>query len=134
MIEVTAAIFYNKQDEILICQRPEDKNCAMLWEFPGGKQESGETLEECIARECMEELNIEIEVQLKFDEVTHKYADRTVHITFFECIFSGGALTKKEHNDIKWVNIAELHKYEFCPADKLIIEKIISDDIKQYRL
>ena len=127
MTEVTAAIFYNNQDEILICQRPAGKNCALLWEFPGGKQEPGETLEECIARECMEELNIEIKVLQKFDDVTHKYADKTVHITFFECEYLNGVLTKKEHNDIKWVNIAELQRYEFCPADKLIIEKIINN-------
>jgi 8-oxo-dGTP diphosphatase len=130
MIEVTAAIFYNDQSEVLICQRPADKNCALLWEFPGGKQEPDETLEECIARECMEELNIEIEVLRKFDEVTHGSADKTVHITFFECAFLSGALTNKEHHDIIWVNIAQLQEYEFCPADKLIIERIKSDDNK----
>jgi 8-oxo-dGTP diphosphatase len=128
MTEVTAAIFKNKQDEILICQRPAGKNCALLWEFPGGKQEPGETLEECIVRECIEELSVEIKVLQKFDEVTHEYNDKTVHITFFECVFLNGVLMKKEHNDIKWVNIAELQRYEFCPADKLIVEKIISND------
>ena len=61
MIEVTAAIIKN-DDKILICQRPKGKKMADMWEFPGGKTEVGETTEQCIIRECNEELDITISI------------------------------------------------------------------------
>ncbi len=60
-LEVTAAII-RQNGKILICQRPADKNCGLLWEFPGGKIEAGETGEQCIVRECKEELGITLTV------------------------------------------------------------------------
>lgn len=128
MINVAAAIIYDNTDRVLICQRPEGKNCAMLWEFPGGKTEGGETPEECLVRECMEELNIRINIVRFFDEIRHEAAGRIINITFFECKAVNGAVIKKEHRDIRWVDIAELGKYEFCPADRIIAERIMKHE------
>ena len=61
MVEVAAALLFFG-NEILICQRPKNKGNALLWEFPGGKLEPGETPEECLIRECREELGITISV------------------------------------------------------------------------
>ena len=60
ILKVTAAIIRDG-DKLLLCQRPKEKSCGLLWEFPGGKIELNETPEQCIARECMEELNIKLE-------------------------------------------------------------------------
>lgn len=62
MIQVTTAII-QRDDKLLICQRPKGKQCELLWEFPGDKIEAGESLEECFVRECREELDVTIETQ-----------------------------------------------------------------------
>ena len=61
MIDVTAAVIA-RGGRMLLCQRPQGKRCAGLWEFPGGKAEPGETLEMCLVRECREELGVELSV------------------------------------------------------------------------
>ncbi len=134
IIEVTAAIIKNEQNEFLICQRPGGKNCELLWEFPGGKQEPDETLEQCLVREIKEELNIEIEVRKKYDDIYHEYmeleelqTDKVIHITFFECVITCGKITVKEHNDIKWITVNDFIHYQFCPADSGIINKLSAD-------
>ena len=123
MTQVTAAII-RRCDRVLICQRPVNKCDPLLWEFPGGKLEKGETLEQCLVRECQEELGVVLSVGKKFGESTYTYPDIAVHLTFFEAIIIDGAPTCKEHNDIKWVTKDELTKYVFCPADKDIVKKL----------
>jgi 8-oxo-dGTP diphosphatase len=123
MINVSAAVIV-QENKILICQRPEGKNCALLWEFPGGKIEAGETAEVCVIRECQEELGIEIEVQKSLGDISYKYPDVTVHIQFFICKIIDGEIKKKEHKDIKWILIKDLSQYDFCPADKEIIKSL----------
>jgi len=125
-MEVTAAIIRNKQNEILICQRPIQKNCAFLWEFPGGKQEPGESLEECLIRECQEELNITIAIDGKLAETNTDHPKGRIHIHFFTCTIQSGSVIANEHNDCKWVRAEELKEYEFCPADKIIADRISS--------
>ena len=65
LIQVTAAII-RREGQYLICQRAHDDALPLLWEFPGGKLEDGETLEECIVRECLEELAVDIRVLAEF--------------------------------------------------------------------
>jgi len=83
MTEVVAALI-RRNNKILICRRPANKKRALLWEFVGGKPEPGETLTQALARECREELDIELEIGEKFAECTHEYPDMTVHLTVFE--------------------------------------------------
>ena len=82
MIEVVAALIWDK-DKFLICQRPENKARALLWEFVGGKVEEGETKELALIRECKEELNITVKPKDVFMEVVHEYPDITVHLKEF---------------------------------------------------
>ena len=69
-LEVTAAII-RQNGKILICQRPAEKNCGLLWEFPGGKIEGGETGEQCIVRECQEELGVTLSVERELTDITY---------------------------------------------------------------
>lgn len=110
----------------MICQRPKHKTRALQWEFVGGKQEKGETLEEALVRECREELDVTVSVGDIFMEVDHIYPDITVHLTLFNSSIKDGEVKMLEHNDIKWITPGEIPLYEFCPADKEILEKIIS--------
>lgn len=126
MTEVAAAILRD-EDAILICQRPAHKACPLLWEFPGGKLEAGETLAECLARECKEELHVDIQVYEQFGEVTYTYPDVTVHLTFFVARIIGGALVPTEHQAVRWVSPAEIAGYTFCPADLEIVERLSSN-------
>jgi 8-oxo-dGTP diphosphatase len=119
MIEVTAAIIKNK-DKILICQRPKGKKMADMWEFPGGKTEVGETSEQCIIRECNEELDITISIDNIFADITKE----DLHITFFICRIVEGTIKLKEHQDSRWVTKEELSDYTFCPADTKVIEML----------
>ena len=116
ILEVTAAII-RKNGKILICQRPAEKNCGLLWEFPGGKIEAGETGEQCIVRECQEELGITLSVERELTDITYEYPDRIVHLHFYLCSIAAGVPEKKEHNALVWITHGEIYQYEFCPAD-----------------
>lgn len=124
MTEVVAALIWDN-DKFMICQRPATKSCALLWEFVGGKVESGETKEQALIRECQEELAITLSVADAFMDVIHEYPDITVHLTLFNATIANGVPQKLEHNDIKWITPAEIPQYNFCPADTEILAKII---------
>lgn len=124
MVEVVAALIW-QGNEILICQRPAHKARALLWEFVGGKVESGETKEQALVRECREELNVLISVSDVFMDVVHEYPDITVHLTLFNATIADGEPQKLEHNDIQWITPNKIPNYDFCPADEEILEKII---------
>lgn len=123
MTEVAAALIWDK-DKFLICQRPANKARALLWEFVGGKVERGETKEQALIRECMEELAVKIAVEDIFMEVVHEYPDMTVHLTLFNAAIIDGTPRMLEHNDIRWITPSEIDNYEFCPADVEILAKI----------
>ena len=124
MTEVVAALIW-RGEKFMICQRPAHKSRGLLWEFVGGKVEAGETKEEALVRECQEELAIQLSVGEVFMDVTHQYPDLTVHLTLFHATIAEGEPQKLEHNDIKWITPQEIPNYEFCPADKEILDKII---------
>ena len=123
MTEVVAALIWDN-DKFMICQRPAHKARGLLWEFVGGKVESGETKEQALIRECKEELNILLSVGDVFMDVVHEYPDITVHLTLFNATISEGEPQKLEHNDIQWITTSEISNYEFCPADKDILKEI----------
>ena len=123
MITVVAALIW-REGKFLICQRPEGKKRALLWEFVGGKVESGETKEQALIRECQEELGVTVKVNGLFYTVSHVYPDVTVNLTLYNAEIVAGEVTMLEHNDIRWISPHEIDNYEFCPADVEILEKI----------
>ena len=129
-LSVTAAII-RKDGRILLCQRPEGKNCALLWEFPGGKIEPGEQAEACVIRECREELDVTLRVIRRYGEVVCDYPDRTVDLQFFVCEIAQGEPRRKEHAALAWAHPQELAGYSFCPADaKMLREYGIVDALR----
>ena len=123
MVEVVAALIW-QGDKFMICQRPAHKARGLLWEFVGGKVESGETKEQALIRECREELAITLNVGDVFMDVTHEYPDITVHLTLFNATIADGEPQKLEHNDIRWITASEIPDYAFCPADEEILAKL----------
>ena len=124
MTEVVAALIWDN-DKFMICQRPAHKARGLLWEFVGGKVESGETKGQALIRECREELNVLLSVGDVFMDVIHEYPDLTVHLTLFNATIAEGEPVMLEHNDIRWITPSEIQNYEFCPADEEILAKII---------
>ena len=123
MTEVVAALIW-KNNKFMICQRPAHKARGLLWEFVGGKVESGETKEQALIRECKEELNVLLSVGDVFMNIVHEYPDITVHLTLFNATIAAGEPQKLEHNDIQWITPREISSYDFCPADEEILARI----------
>ena len=122
-IEVVAALIRNK-DRFLACQRPAHKARGLLWEFVGGKVESGETGPEALVRECQEELGVTLSVGDAVMDVTHDYPDLTVHLTLYNAAIADGQPRLLEHNAMAWITPAEIPLYDFCPADVEILAEI----------
>ena len=115
--------------KFMICQRPAHKARGLLWEFVGGKVEPHETKEAALVRECMEELGVTVSVGEAFMEVVHEYPDLLVRLTLFCAKIASGKVEMREHNDIRWITPAEIGAYAFCPADEVILEKLINDGL-----
>lgn len=124
MTKVTAALIW-KDKRFMICKRPAHKARGLLWEFVGGKVEPGETKQQALVRECMEELGVTIDVGDEFMCVVHEYPDLTVELTVFNAVITEGEPQMLEHVDIKYIAPSEIEKYEFCPADEEILKEII---------
>ncbi len=120
---IVAAFIY-ENGKFLICQRPQGKARALLWEFAGGKVETGESNEQALARECLEELAVIVEVGTLFYSHSHEYEDIIVNLFIYHTKIIGGQIQKLEHNDIRWITPQETDNYEFCPADVDVLRLI----------
>lgn len=126
IIEVVGAIIKDG-DRYLVGKRAANKSQGGLWEFMGGKIEPGETLEQALARECREELDLEIENECVIDSVIHEYPEKTIRLTLISCSPKSGSIPKAlEHQQIKWVTRAEMDALDFTPADRELIRKQIA--------
>ena len=122
-IDVVAALIWEK-DKFLICQRPANKTRGLLWEFVGGKVEPGESPQQALMRECMEELAITVDVGKQFMQVIHQYPDMLIRLTLFHCTIPHGFPQALEHNALEWIHPSQTDNYNFCPADTDILAEI----------
>lgn len=127
VIQVVGAIIKDSDGRYLVGQRAADKTQGGLWEFMGGKIEPGETPEAALARECREELALEIENQRILDSVVHEYPEKTIQLTLIECSPRPSSVpTALEHQQIRWVTVAEMHALPFAPADAELIDRLFA--------
>lgn len=114
-IKVVAAII-QKENKILATKRGYGEFINM-WEFPGGKIESGETKEQALVREIKEELNIEINVDKFAIDIEYQYPNFYLFMSCFMCSIKEGSIELLEHNDGKWITKEELNTLNWLPAD-----------------
>ena len=124
MRDVTAAIIL-EDCKILIARRAQDQKFAGGWEFPGGKVENGETPEECLRRELLEEFEIDTKVKEFFAESIYEYPQGSIRLLAYLVDIISGEIVLTVHDDYKWVNINDLLKYDLLPADVLIVNKMM---------
>jgi 8-oxo-dGTP diphosphatase len=118
---IGVAVIWNDQQQILIDRRREEGAMGGLWEFPGGKIEFGETVEECIKREIYEELGIVIEVGEHLITIDHTYTHLRVTLTVHHCRLLSGVPQPLECDEVLWVNLDELEEFTFPQANTQII-------------
>jgi 8-oxo-dGTP diphosphatase len=118
---IGVGVIWNDQKQILIDRRRQEGTMGGLWEFPGGKIELGETVEECIQREIKEELGIEIEVREHLITIDHTYTHLRVSLTVHHCRYLTGIPQPLECDEIRWVEMDELEQFAFPQANSQII-------------
>ena len=123
MLLVAAAALSDVDGRVLICQRPQGKALAGLWEFPGGKVEAGETPEACLIRELHEELGIEVTEACLAPFVFASHAYETFHLLMPLYLIRrwSGSVTAREHAAMAWVKPVKLGDYPMPPADAPLV-------------
>ena len=111
--------------KVLVCQRKDDDTFGGFWEFPGGKQEAGETLEQCLARELREELNIRARPTRSLPPIVHDYTDVQVRLHPFICEHESGEPELLECQAVHWIDPIQLRDFRFPPANESLIEQVI---------
>jgi 8-oxo-dGTP diphosphatase len=124
VVEVVAALIQDDEGRYLITRRRGGSHLAGMWEFPGGKREPGESLEEALRRELIEELSATFSVGEKVETVTWPYAERTVVLHFYRCRFESGTIEPCEQQAMEWVEPARLAELQFPPADRELIARL----------
>jgi 8-oxo-dGTP diphosphatase len=109
----------------LITQRPPKATLPLLWEFPGGRVEAGETDEAALARELSEEMGIAVTVGDRVIHVEHAYEGYDIDFCVYRCILRAGPIRNIRVHDHRWVFPDELDRYEFPPADEKSIAKLL---------
>jgi len=123
-INVAMGIILDSKGKILIAQRNLQKNFGGMWEFPGGKQEVGESSEDALIRELKEELSIEVEVLRRFPP--YDYSDGTIEVTFhpIQCRIIEGMIVNNEHEEVKFISINEIDNFDFAPPDYKTVDLV----------
>jgi 8-oxo-dGTP diphosphatase len=121
-VVVTAAVV-ERDGAYLVTRRPTGVHLGGLWEFPGGKCESGESLAACLAREIREELNCEAEIGEEVFTTSHAYPDRIVELHFFACVVKGEPAPALGQ-ELCWIPRDQLRSLEFPPADDELIARL----------
>ncbi|MBX3126131.1 MAG: (deoxy)nucleoside triphosphate pyrophosphohydrolase [Polyangiaceae bacterium] len=123
-IRVVAAVI-EKDGNYLITQRRPSAVLPLLWEFPGGRVEDGETDADALRREVKHRLAVEIEPGQLISFVSHPYEHYVVDLYLYECRLSSGEPSEQNVHAFKWVTSAEFDQYPFTPADELSMNKLL---------
>lgn len=119
-----------KDNKVFAAQRGNRGKTAFKWEFPGGKIDEGETPEQALHRELIEELSINVKVHELITSIIDEYEDVVLHIDTYRCELVSGVPTLSEHINMQWSNKVELDGLEFSIADRPTLDKIKKQYLK----
>jgi 8-oxo-dGTP diphosphatase len=123
-IRVVAAVI-EREGSYLITQRRPAAVLPLLWEFPGGRVEEGETDAAALKREVRHRLGVEIDVGQLISFVSHPYEKYVVDLYLYECHITGGEPAPLAVHAFKWVTSAEFDQHPFTPADEASMNKLL---------
>lgn len=115
----------DRDGRYLITQRKPTATLPLLWEFPGGRVEPGESDAEALVRELREEMSIEVEVGVRMMHVLHSYPDYDIDFRVYRCILKSGEIAHVRVHAHRWVAPSDLDDYEFPPADQKTFEQLL---------
>ncbi|MFQ5570821.1 MAG: A/G-specific adenine glycosylase [Rhodothermales bacterium] len=124
--DIAAGLIFNDEGHLLIQRRPEDKMLGGLWEFPGGKREPGESLEDTCRRELREELGIEVDILDPLSPITHAYSHFKITLYAFRCRIRSGVPRPRNTVPFRWVAVSDLGTYAFPRANRRLIDALIA--------
>jgi 8-oxo-dGTP diphosphatase len=125
-IRVVAAVL-ERNGSYLITQRRPSAVLPLLWEFPGGRVEPGETDTHALKRELLHRLGVQIECGKLISFVSHPYEHYTVELFLYECHLASDKLEARNVNAFKWVPSSEFEQYPFTPADEASMNKLLGE-------
>lgn len=127
-VKVVGAIIQNNNGEILCALRSKEMSLPMMWEFPGGKVESGESISDAIVREIKEELDCTVEFNSFFNDHTHEYDNIIVNLITLKCTLISGTPIAYEHVKLLWLPVEYLESLTWAPADIPAVKQLIKGD------
>jgi len=123
MTTVAAGIFV-EGSKILIAKRADGQTLAGFWEFPGGKQEAGESILHCLEREIREEFGVACSARRVICETIHEYSHGTIRLVGVAAELVDREIAISVHDEYRWIDIADLGSYRLAPADVVLAEVV----------
>ncbi len=135
MLTVVAALIQS-EGKLLVCQRRRGSKFELLWEFPGGKVEPGETLEYALERELREELGVAARIGPEVHRLQHQYrqSGQPFELVFFAASAARGEMRNLEFERIEWCEMESLPQLTFLEADRDLIAKLATGEIQLPRM
>ena len=128
MQKVAVGILLNNGN-ILLCQRKRTAKYPLKWEFPGGKIEEGESAEQCLRRELVEELGIQANIGLLYHQQHALYSDGREYDVFYYVVPNfTGVMTNHVFEEYVWIPVRELPSYDILEGNKDVMNKLLADD------
>ena len=125
-IEVAVGVVYNQRGQVLVGQRVVKDQYFQKWEFPGGKLEKGETAEQALKREFLEETALELRESKELMMVEHDYPDRQVRLHVHTVHSYKGEAIELEGQALKWVDVGDLDELDFLAGNQVILDRLKS--------
>lgn len=127
-VHVAVGVVVNQNQEVLIAKRPDNTHQGGLWEFPGGKLESGEDVVDALRREFLEEVGLDIRQAQPLMLIEHNYGDKAVLLDVWLSLDFTGEAKGLEGQQVQWVPKEELKNFPFPSANQSIIEKLLNSE------